>query len=407
LPKLSPFKATFPASGFEKLVAVNTHIPLTELALTTQLEKNPFSYFHIFKPQGHFEPNDKTGKFYPFGKNYFQQLKEQKVLVQDTSPALYVYSIDQNEGQSFLGIVANVDAADYANNLIKKHENTLVEKEDLLVKHIAETNLIGEPVLLTYPASSQVNDSMKQITAGLPSISFDSEDGSIHSFWKVTDPRDISILQGAFGEVSSFYIADGHHRCASMYKYIVNNDCGSCSMLAYLVSDEQMKIYPFYRTLKLASAPDWNQVLSHLSQFFNISKHDTLEVSQLTPDSILMCSSEDTYLLNLKPDLRSSEQGILEALNVVILEKYVLTACFDVVDSRQDTRLSYVSGKVSFEAMQQQTQEGVFSLFFALAPLTTKDIFDVSDAGLTMPPKSTYVEPKMHSGAIILEFNQK
>lgn len=407
MPKISPFKATFPAPGYEKLVAVNTHIHLTEAELTAHLESNPFSYLHIFKPQGHFAPHDKTGKFFSFGKNYYQQLKEQKVLVQEEKEAIYLYQIKQTDGSKFLGIIANVDAKDYAQNLIKKHENTLVAKEDLLVKHIAETNLIGEPVLLTYPASEEVSQVFKEQTQREPELSFETEDSSVHSFWKINQSDVILTLQKAFANVAAFYIADGHHRCASMYKYINQNDCGSCSMLAYLVSDEQMRIYPFYRTLALEHQPNWNHLLSILSTYFSVSIVQEGSNWEVAQDEIGVITPDTHYILKLKPDYATGIHSVLDTLNVVILEKYVLQACFDVNDSRDDKRLSYVSGKVPFNKMKEACQNGEFSMFFVLAPLSPNAIFEVSDAGLTMPPKSTYVEPKMHSGAIILEFNQQ
>ena len=38
---------------------------------------------------------------------------------------------------------------------------------------------------------------------------------------------------------------------------------------------------------------------------------------------------------------------------------------------------------------------------FAMYPTSISELFDVADAGLLMPPKSTWFEPKLRSGLFI------
>ena len=403
MPKIASFKATFPAKGLESQVAVNTHLPITEAELTEHLEQNPFSYFHIFKPQFHFSTNDKTGKFFSYGRNYFKQLKDQKILVQDEKESIYIYKSTDKQGHSFIGVIANVDADDYEKGKIKKHENTLAEKEDLLVKHISETNLIGEPVLLTYASSGSVNALIEHYVKKEPDVSFEFNGNSKHEIWRVNDIEGITKFKQSFDEINAFYIADGHHRCASMYKFIKQNKLNSSSMLAYLISDEQMQISPFYRLLKLDQDYSIDQIKMQVSTYFNVLESE-VNTDGLGEDEILMITSNKSYKLQLKPETLSNNGNPLDMLNVSFLEKLVLQPCFGVEDSRHDNRLTYQSGNVPVSKIIEKITSGEASIVFALAPLKAKDIFDVSDNELVMPPKSTFVEPKLLSGCLILEF---
>jgi uncharacterized protein (DUF1015 family) len=52
---------------------------------------------------------------------------------------------------------------------------------------------------------------------------------------------------------------------------------------------------------------------------------------------------------------------------------------------------------------QTVDKQGTGSAFTLFAP-TVEDIKRIADAGQTMPPKSTWVEPKLRSGLVVYEF---
>jgi uncharacterized protein (DUF1015 family) len=53
--------------------------------------------------------------------------------------------------------------------------------------------------------------------------------------------------------------------------------------------------------------------------------------------------------------------------------------------------------------MKNEIDAGRFQVGFGLVPLSMEEIKSIADAGLVMPPKSTYIEPKLRSGMAIYE----
>ncbi|MBX2986055.1 MAG: DUF1015 domain-containing protein [Bacteroidia bacterium] len=401
MPKIAPFRATFPAEGLENQVAIDSNVSLTKDEISLKIQENPFSYYHIFKPQAHFAGENTLETSYGFGKHYFKHLKEMQVLVKEKEPALYVYQIINTDHTSFLGLISTVDIHDYESGVIKKHENTLTEKQAKLFKHIEITGFIGEPVLLTYPAQSDINKILHSYLETRPDIAFEYNENR-HKYWKVQNPDTISKLQIEFGKVNAFYIADGHHRTASVSQYIKEKGLPSCSMLAFLVSDEQLRIYPFYRLFKSSSTIEYQEIIEKLNIHFDIVEASGNE--PLGAHDFLVLFKDKTIKASLKSDFNLLNLSIADRLNVALLENLILKPIFNVQDSKTDSRLSFLSGKESIAKVRTKIEAGDVTVAFALAPLLAQDIFEVSDLNLIMPPKSTFVEPKLLSGSLIMEF---
>ena len=87
-----------------------------------------------------------------------------------------------------------------------------------------------------------------------------------------------------------------------------------------------------------------------------------------------------------------------------ILYKTVLDPILGITDLRNDDRIEYSHGKNDIISIKSQIDQGNFQVGFGLFPATVKQMKDIADQGLIMPPKSTYVEPKLRSGITIYEF---
>ena len=94
----------------------------------------------------------------------------------------------------------------------------------------------------------------------------------------------------------------------------------------------------------------------------------------------------------------------LSALDTQILFKTILEPILGIQDLRNDKRISYGYGKHNIIKMKDSIDKGDFKVGFSLVPITIAEIKAIADAGLVMPPKSTYIEPKLRSGLAIYEF---
>ena len=74
-----------------------------------------------------------------------------------------------------------------------------------------------------------------------------------------------------------------------------------------------------------------------------------------------------------------------------------------ITDLRNDERIAYGYGKNNLVQMKDSVDKGEFAVGFSLLPTTFEEIKAIADAGLVMPPKSTYIEPKLRSGLAIYE----
>lgn len=94
----------------------------------------------------------------------------------------------------------------------------------------------------------------------------------------------------------------------------------------------------------------------------------------------------------------------LSTLDPYILFIKVLKPLLGIEDLKNDRRISYLPGRNDTFEVKKLVDEGTFAVGFGMLPLTFDEIKQIADAGLTMPPKSTCIEPKLRSGLTVYEF---
>jgi uncharacterized protein (DUF1015 family) len=73
----------------------------------------------------------------------------------------------------------------------------------------------------------------------------------------------------------------------------------------------------------------------------------------------------------------------------------------NIVDLRTDKRIEFVGGLRGLEELERRVNSGEMQVAFAMFPVTMKQLIDIADNGLIMPPKVTWFEPKLRSGIIV------
>jgi uncharacterized protein (DUF1015 family) len=100
------------------------------------------------------------------------------------------------------------------------------------------------------------------------------------------------------------------------------------------------------------------------------------------------------------PDADVDERDPLGRLDVSLLQDRVLGPLLGIGDPRTDPRISFVGGIRGPEEVARRVDAGA-GAGFVLFPTSTGDLVRVADAGLVMPPKSTWFEPKLASGLVL------
>ena len=106
----------------------------------------------------------------------------------------------------------------------------------------------------------------------------------------------------------------------------------------------------------------------------------------------------------LRPRVPPDESNPIASLDVSLLQDRVLGPVLGIGDPRTDKRIDFVGGIRGTEELERRVRSGEMAVAFSLFPTSIDQLMAVSDAGLVMPPKSTWFEPKLRSGLFVHAF---
>lgn len=336
-----------------------------------------------------------------------QRLYDRHVIVQDEKPCLYIYELVM-DGRSQTGLVACTAVDEYLDNTIKKHELTREDKEQDRIKHVDACNANTGPIFLTYrdqPSIDEIIDTVKQQE---PVADFVAEDGITHRVWVIDQDDQIERLVENFKDVPNFYIADGHHRSASAVKVGLmrreqhpdyQGDEEFNYFLSVLFPDNQLAIMDYNRVVKDLNGLSKDAFLEALRDKFTIENKGKDAVRPPEKASFGMYLDGEWYLLKAKEGIYDPEDPVA-SLDVAILQDQVLIPILGIQDIRTDKRIDFVGGIRGLEELERRVKSDM-TVAFSMHPTSIAELMAIADAGLLMPPKSTWFEPKLRSGLFI------
>lgn len=407
--RIKPFRALRPARQFAEQVASPPYDVLNSAEARAMAANNPHSFLHVNKPEISLaEGVDLYSKevYQQAGKN-LQKLRDDRVLLQDEEPRLYVYKQIMGSHEQ-VGIVAAASVEEYENGLIKKHEFTRPVKEDDRVNHMVHLNAQVGPVFLTYKASSEIDDLLNEVMQQEPDYDFNSDDIQ-HTFWVVQSDSVTQELVNAFARVDALYVADGHHRSAAamrvkqMRQKDNPNHTGEESynfFLTVIFPDNQMQILDYNRLVQDLNGHDKDAFMQAVQQKFDLeSVSDKDAAKPAAARQFGMYIDDQWYRLTAKVGTYDDNHPV-DRLDVSILQKNLLTPVLGIEDPRKDKRIDFVGGIRGLGELERRTADGSWVVGFALYPTSIEDLMAIADAGEVMPPKSTWFEPKLKSGLV-------
>lgn len=373
---------------------------------------NEYSYLHVVKPHLHFPDKDRIPeKHYPVARQKLEALIKEEVLERDDKPCFYLYQITDNlKHIVYNGIVGLASVDDYLNGHVKKHEHTLTKKETLLAQHVEYVKAVGEPVLLTFEGGAWYDRMVNEITGFKPEYDFTSDEGLQHRVWVIDGEDKVKFIAQHMDEAGDLYIADGHHRIASAARYCLDQrEKGQCEpddqcnyFLSYFIPFDKIKVFEFNRLVKDLNGMTPGQFLEKLRENFDVYEIGRAKL-RVKKKSFQFGLYMDHKWYGLDFDHEVKNAGVLDKLDVSILENYVLKPILGIQDSKTDDRLSFIDGTKSISRLQELVDNGEYKAAFSLYPTKIKEVIAVADNGLVMPPKSTWFEPKLRTGLLIHE----
>lgn len=406
--RVKPFRGIHPRPDIAAKVVSRPYDSYTKKEVKEILHSNPDSFLNVIRPDvftgERHAPNSQ--QLFAQSKSVYQHLYNKGVFQQDHRPSFYVYT--QHIGKlNFTGIIGCASVEDYDKGTIRIHEQTIASREEILKDYLAVCEINAEPVCFTYPHSGSLELLTEIVKQNSPLIEFEEEDGKRHQLWRVDQPEWTAKFVEKLGLLEHIYIADGHHRSASSVllaheKWIeagkVTGDEPWNHFLGIFFPDDQLKIYEFNRVVKDLGDKGVSEFLEELSTDFEVYFKEQIPIKPEQKGHFGMCLGGFWYKLVYK-HTRSTE--VVSSLDVSILSSKILAPLLGICDLRNDDRISFVPGTKGPQELERLVNTGKYNVAFSLFPVSGQEFYAISDQGKTMPPKSTYVVPKLLSGLMI------
>nr|WP_295684549.1 DUF1015 family protein [uncultured Lachnoclostridium sp.] len=406
---IKPFYCVRPEKEYASRVAalpydVYNRVEAKEAALQDEL-----SFLNIDRPETGFELSVDMydERVYQRAKDLLLKRLEDGIYLEDEKRCYYIYELIM-EGRPQTGIVACASIDDYQNNIIMKHENTREEKEQDRIRHVDTCSAQTGPIFLAYRSNDIIHNIVERVKEGEALYSFTSEDGITHNVWKVEDDQSIATIEEAFGGINRIYIADGHHRAASAVKvglkrrkeakeYDGSEEFNT--FLSVLFPEDQLMIMPYNRVVADLNGLSEEKFLSTLSENFYVKNNGAIRVAPEKKGIFGMYLNHTWYEITAKESLLQIEDPV-KALDVSLLQDYVLDMILGIKDPRTDHRIDFIGGIRGLGELEKRVNEDM-TVAFSMFPTSIQELFAVADANQLMPPKSTWFEPKLRSGLFI------
>lgn len=392
-----PFRALRPTPEAASRVASVPYDVCNTQEARALAEGNADSFLHVIRAEIEFgdDADSHSAEVYERGRDNLAALQARGALVREETPCLYLYR-QIMDGHAQTGLVGAFSVEEYDTGAIVKHEHTRPDKEADRTTHVETLSAQTGPVFLTYRTSEVVDGLVAAIQAADPFFDFTSPDGVQHTVWRVTEP---APFVEAFGALHPLYIADGHHRSASASNVRRNRkaagtlgaDDPSHQFLAVAFPSDQVQILAYNRLIHDLGGRTPEGFLEALAGVGTVEAIDA-------PDATAVCvyAAGGWHRVAMQP----AADTPVGRLAPQIVQDRVLGPLLDITNPRTDERLSFVGGIRGTSELSDRVDAGEALAAFSLPAVTVSELLDVADAGLTMPPKSTWFEPKLRSGLL-------
>ncbi len=400
--KIKPFKAYTPKANYGGKVSTRQINSYSEEELQSIIDSNPDSFLNIILR----DRNEELSSSEKFKK--ISDLFDESILngqfVQSKKKSIYVYR-QSNEEVSYIGIIAGASNEDYQQDKIKKHEHTLAKREKLFTKYLRLTGFNAEPTLLIHSKNTELEQIQKLTIEKSPLHHFTSDDGLNHELWEISDDETIEVVLNSFNEMDCLYIADGHHRSASSSLLALETPEkeSTQSVMALFMSEENITIHDFNRVIKNTEKKSEEEIFQLLSLDFNHIESSKKILEPKNRHEFCFYMNKKWNRIKLKKEFNSNST-VVEQLDSQIITDYILSPIFGIEDLKNDNRVDFVPGNKGLDLLQSKIDEGKFDVAIAMYPVDVTEMKQVADEGLVMPPKSTFIEPKLRSGLTVYKF---
>lgn len=396
---LRPFRAWRPVAEKAPMVGSRSYVSYGKEELARRLAENPYSFLHVLRPDDDGTAQLSRAERFRLVRLAFKRFCDDGIMEREREPVILLYE-QSAHGNISRGIIAGVSVQDYRAGRIKVHEQTLTARENLFAEYLGSTGINAEPVLLATPEGVAWEALLDPMLNTRPVYDFQTNDRVRHRLWPIQDALLRERLQRAFAQIPALYIADGHHRLASSARLAESGNCTDVDpaswCLAFIVPRSQLYIYNFDRAVSTLGSHDEQSFLQALAR---IGRLEPIAAPWAAPSVVSVRTMQGWHALKL-PEANPNAPTA-DRLDTARLSELVLGPVLGVHDLRTDQRVRFVPGIQGTSELDRLVVSNEAAVAFHLFPVGFGEMKAVADEGGTMPPKSTYIEPKLRSGLVV------
>ncbi|MBX2972153.1 MAG: DUF1015 domain-containing protein [Flavobacteriales bacterium] len=398
--RIRPFRAWRPTVDKAHLVGSRSYVSYTDEQLHEKLIGNPYSFLHVIHPDhgnnAHLSRDERFGNV----RRKWNEVVGEGWFERDERPCIYLYE-QSRKGLLSRGIIAAVSVGDYRSGKVKVHEHTLQAREELFKDYLNVTGINAEPVLLAAPEGNGLEALVGAAWNARPDYDFSTTDRVRHRLWAVCDPAVIEAVSERFQGIDALYIADGHHRMASSARLAestgATGDAPKGWCLAFVVPQEHLHIHNFDRAVTNLSGMDTERFIHALREVGPLKATDANTIPE--HGTVHVCTPKGWFNLTLPAPAPDADAAA--RLDASVLSDAVLAPVLGIHDLRTDPQVKFIPGTAGVAELERMVKSGEAAAAFHLRPVSFAELKAVADTGGCMPPKSTYIEPKLRSGVTV------
>jgi len=396
---INPFKALRPTKDKASSVVVTSTDHLTEDIKKSHIKKNPWSYLNVFNA----ENNSKS-------KELFELMKTKSVLTKDNGYCFYIYKIS-NKNYEQVGMVGTAKLSAYDDMHIRGHEEIFLNRAQKRLKQMDNLNAQIGPIYAIYPDNEELKILLNKETYKVPIYSFIALDQCKHEMWIIEEKNKINKICALFNSINRIYIADGHHRIEALSKLSeikkhqnpnhTGNEAYNFFMLA-LFPQSQARILDYNRLIKDLYGYSAMNFIKQIKKKFLVKKQK-FHFKPIKPKTFGMYLENQWYSLEFKEEPKPNLFHVLN-LDINLLHYYLFEPILGIGDTRYDDRIDFLAGFHGLKEIEAKVDKGHAKVGFSLFATQVENIISFADKRLTMPPKSTWFDPKPLDGLVAYDF---
>ncbi|HSM08836.1 MAG TPA: DUF1015 domain-containing protein [Gemmatimonadota bacterium] len=407
MPRLSPFIALrYRPEGGDPSDLIAPPYDVIDAQMAAELRRrSPHNAVHLVLPEG-----DGDERYEAAATRLATWLRE-GVVAPDDAAAVHVYRqryAAEDGPRVRLALFGALELETLGNGVLP-HERTHAEpRADRLALTLATRTQLSPVFLLARDPEAALLDALRLIVGAPPSLEATTPDGVEHTMWAIDEQGSAAVLCALAGR-HPLLIADGHHRYETALE--VSRRLGADaagSVLACVVSahDPGLVVQPTHRTLTSVDVEGADSLAAALERHFVVEPLGSLDPAvaereaATDPAGMVVVGALPGGALRLSARVGGGEQAGAEAADLIAAVQFDRHVVRDLLRTDADTAAHQGLLEYHRDADEAVRRAGASGAAFLLPPVSLDAVWDAAAAGVRLPPKSTYFEPKIPSGLL-------